>query len=135
MERTLLHVDDSDDELFLFRRVLKKSGLPWHLDSVQGGDKALKHLREVQAGHLPQPDLLLLDLKMPIVNGFALLEWLRTNLPALPAVVLSSSELSEDRTRAEKLGAVAYVAKTASHTELIALLCDWPSQDKAQGPQ
>ena len=126
--RTLLHVDDSDDELFLFRRALGKSGLPWQLSSVPGGVKALEHLREVQSGKLPQPNLLLLDLKMPVVNGFAVLDWLRTNLPTLRTVILSSSELPADRDRVASLGAAAYVVKSGSLSDLIELLREWPSQ-------
>ena len=120
--RILLQVDDSEDELFLFRRLFEKSGLEgWQLQSANGGEQALRYLRASQSDRAAKPDLMLVDLRMPIVNGFAVLEWLRGNMPEVRAAVYSSSELKEDREKAGALGAVAYLPKSeaVSVTEFV----------------
>jgi CheY-like chemotaxis protein len=120
--RILLHVDDSEDELFLFRRSFEKSGLDgWQLQSASGGAEALKYLKAVTSDKATKPDLVLLDLRMPIVNGFGVLEWLRGNMPEVRVAVYSSSVLKEDREKASALGAVAYLPKSeaVSVTEFV----------------
>jgi len=120
--RVLLQIDDSEDELFLFRRSFEKSGLEgWQLQSACGGEEALKYLRAAQSEKAAKPDLVLVDLRMPIVNGFAVLEWLRGNMPEIRAAVYSSSELKEDRAKASALGAIAYLPKSeaVSVTEFV----------------
>lgn len=61
----------------------------------------------------PFPSLVLLDLKMPRMNGFEVLEWKRNQpeLDALPVVIWSSSDLAADRERAHRLGATSYFVK------------------------
>ena len=120
--RILLQVDDSEDEIFLFRRSFEKSGLDgWQLQSANGGEQALEYLRAAQSKKAAKPDLVLVDLRMPIVNGFAVLEWLRGNMPEVRAAVYSSSELKEDLAKARALGAVAYLPKSeaVSITEFV----------------
>src|SRR5947208_12363803 len=66
----------------------------------------------------PLPQVILLDLKMPRVNGFEFLEWLRNDSPGdlhlLPVVVLSNSDEPGDVNRAYDLGANSYVMKAAN---------------------
>ncbi len=63
----------------------------------------------------PVPDVILLDLKMPRINGFEFLKWLRSQSPphyrVTPVVVMSSSALREDVDRAYALGANSYMVK------------------------
>jgi CheY-like chemotaxis protein len=69
----------------------------------------------------PEPCLLLLDLKMPKVNGFEVLEWLREQPPLrdnLPVIVLSSSAQDVDVRRAFELGAHEYLVKASSFERL-----------------
>ena len=67
-----------------------------------------------------KPDLVLMDLKMPRVDGFEFLEWLRREpgLKIIPVVVFSSSNLPEDVHRAYALGANSFVVKGGDHTSL-----------------
>jgi len=66
-------------------------------------------------GKYPIPDVILLDLKMPRINGFEFLEWLRSKSPHhyrfIPVVIMSSSGLREDVDRAYALGANSYMVK------------------------
>jgi CheY-like chemotaxis protein len=107
----VLHIDNNEDEIFFFRRAFDKSALAWSLASLKGGQEALEYLKDAQGGREQKPGLVLVDLKMPIVDGFRVLEWLQAQMPEVPAAIVSSSELEADRERARDLGAVAYFRK------------------------
>ncbi len=114
----MLVEDDPNDVLMLemeFRR------LPSHIQmvAVSDGKEAMQYLRgEAKYSDpslYPAPDVILLDLKMPRINGFEFLEWLRSQAPAhyrfIPVVVMSSSALRQDVDRAYELGANSYLVK------------------------
>lgn len=105
---TVLIVDDCADDRFLFSRALRKSGLKGSIIEIEDGEKAIKYLQSES-----RPDFVLLDLKMPLVSGFEVLEWIngQPTVKSVPVVVLSSSPIPEDIERAKKLGAREYVVK------------------------
>ena len=72
----------------------------------------------------PFPDLVLLDLKMPRLDGFEVLQWIRTNpvTKTLPVVVLAGSSFRADVRRALELGANSYAVKPAKFEELQVLI-------------
>jgi CheY-like chemotaxis protein len=115
--RTLLLVEDNPDDIFLMRRALKKSGLELSLQIVTDGKQALEYLGGVglyeDRGQYPRPDCVFLDLKLPYLNGFEVLEWLRRDPENkdLDVVILTSSPEERDMKIAEKLGAKAYLVK------------------------
>ena len=124
--RLLVHVDDDPDLAFLLERGLSVSGISnWSFQFIEGGAAALEYLERVKAGEADAPTLLLLDIKMPKVNGFDVLQWVNQNLPGIPAIMLSSSELIEDRLRARDLGSRGYFSKANIFTELIEFLRAW----------
>ena len=120
----VLHIDNSEDEIFFFRRAFHKGCLAWSLESLEGGQEALDYLESAQTGREPKPSLILVDLKMPIVDGFRVLEWLQVQMPEVPAVVVSSSELKADRERARDLGAVAYFQKEQNFEVVLGYIRD-----------
>src|ERR1043165_7447002 len=69
---------------------------------------------------MPLPTMLLLDLKMPRVNGFEVIDWIRRQpgLRRLLVVVFTSSELPEDINHAYELGANSYLVKPTEFSEL-----------------
>src|SRR5438552_18695144 len=95
----ILLAEDDKDEVFLMRRGLEKAGVPNPLFVVENGREVIDYL----AGNgqfssrekYPLPGLMLLDLKMPWMDGFDVLAWLRTKkqFDTLPVVVLTSSKL------------------------------------------
>ena len=113
----ILLVEDSPDDVFFFRRAIQKSGLSivTHVavDGVEAMDYLLTKGRFADAGAYPPPDIMFLDLKLPHVNGFELLEWIRRHaeFPQPPVVVLTSSSQPEDQERAEALGAPQSLTK------------------------
>jgi len=110
--------DDSADDIFFLSRAFKKSGLNASIDTVQDGGEAIKFLEE------RRPDLLLLDLKMPKIDGFQVLEWIsgKPFLKDLPVIILSSSGLEEDRQRAMDLGARDYFVKSANSEAMLKMI-------------
>jgi len=113
----ILVVDDSKDDVFLLRRAFKRAGLAPPLIHVRDGEEAVDYLRGenrfTDRIRYPLPGLMLLDIKMPKLNGFDVLEWLhtRTELSNVSVVMLSSSFQSEDIEKAKVLGAKDYFTK------------------------
>ena len=116
----ILLVEDSEDDAFFFRWTLQKSAIPHVLAHEADGRTALDHLKAVQSGDQPRPDIVFLDLKLPSFSGFDILEWVRQQEWTTPlrVVVLSGSEHASDVTRAESLGAVAYLVKPIATEQL-----------------
>ncbi len=100
--------DDIDDEE-LIRRALRKSALTARVVVVRDGRGALEYLGK--GGALP--DVVLLDLQLPGLDGHAVLERIRANerTRRLPVVVLTGSVAERDVARSYELGANSYVSK------------------------
>jgi len=109
----LLLVEDSEDDAFFFQRTVTKSGVGCSVHHVVDGLAAVKYLSEAQAGGWELPDLMFLDLKMPRMNGFEVLQWVRTRCFSnpVPVIVLSGSFEIKDQDRAKELGATEYLVK------------------------
>lgn len=117
---TLLHIDDDENDAFFLRRAVRQLAIDYHW--MPNGEAALTHLLSLDERNLPQ--LILLDIKMPVMNGFDFLEALvcRPTLQNIPVVMLSSSSHPADKERAQQLGAKGYLCKSATPSELTGLL-------------
>jgi len=125
----ILVVDDSQDDLFFLRKVIRRNPRFIIVGEVCNGDDAIAYLSGQgvfsDRGQFPFPDTMLLDLKMPRKSGFEVLEWLQEqSFDRLTVVVLSGSNLPEDISKALKLGADAYKTKTNDEKEQVLLLRD-----------
>jgi len=124
----LLLVEDSEDDVFLMSRALRKAGLSVHLQIAVDGQEALDYLqgagKYADRTAFPLPDIVFLDLKLPYVHGFDVLAWLRQQaaFSELAVVVLTSSPLDRDRERAQELGANAYLVKPPDGEMLLEVL-------------
>jgi CheY-like chemotaxis protein len=119
-EGTVLYVEDEESDALFMQRAFEVKGLSGKLRLVGDGREAIQYLSgAVQFGDrekYPVPALVLLDLNLPQVPGFAVLEWMRNNpdYARTPVVVFSSSTREEDRARARELGANDFVPKPSS---------------------
>lgn len=113
----ILLAEDDPNDVFFMKRALAKAEVNFPHQVVKDGQEALDYL--AGAGEyndrveFPLPSLVLLDLKMPFVNGFDVLAWIRSQpaLKELPVFILTSSAEERDRQRAAELGAMAYFVK------------------------
>jgi CheY-like chemotaxis protein len=119
----LLLVEDDDNDHYFFCRALKRSGLAYTVHHVFHGRAAIDFLQAAaESNTLPQ--IMFLDLKLPVLNGFDVLAWMqKQTFPApVPVIVLSGSEQQQDKDRARQLGAVEYVVKPLKVADLERLL-------------
>jgi DNA-binding response OmpR family regulator len=125
-KRLLVHVDDDRDEAFLFERALSRGGIVgWTYCHFADACQTMAYLRQAKIAKELTPDLMVVDLNMPGVSGLELLEWVVDNYPEVPVVMLSSSDLLQDRLRARNLGSRGYFVKSSAHDELMAFLREW----------
>lgn len=128
VQRPVLVAEDEDSDAMILRLAFERAGLNNPLVRVCDGQEAVDYLTgngafADRATH-PLPALLLLDLKMPRMNGMEVLTWLgsRTDFKDLPVVVLSSSPDHSDIQRAKAAGARDYFVKPHGIRELIGIL-------------
>lgn len=110
----ILIVDDDPGAVLLLQRLLQKAGIHNPVDVARDGAEAIAYLqRSSQSSGTRVPALMLLDLDMPEVDGFGVLEWIRAQgtFKHLLIAIVSSSAHSEDRRRAYELGARSYFSK------------------------
>jgi CheY-like chemotaxis protein len=125
---TVLYVEDSQDDFLLLKLASRRCGTPFSLQHAEDGEKAIDYLNGVGAyadrEEHPFPNLVLLDLKMPRLDGFEVLEWIRANpdTKSLPVVVLAGSAFRADVRRALEFGANSYATKPANFNELEVLV-------------
>ena len=129
---TILHVEDDPNDTLLLEHACKKAGVIFDLQAVSDGDQAIAYLRGIndfsdRMKH-PLPKLILLDLKMPRVSGFDVLNWLRADeaFRGVPVVVLTSSNHDADVKRAYDLGAKSYLVKPVGFEALVELVKKLP---------
>jgi DNA-binding response OmpR family regulator len=119
MSRNVLLVEDDENDVFFFRRAMKLAGWSSPLQVVNDGRQAVHYLEGTgdfsRRDEFPVPALVLLDLKLPYLNGLEVLKWIRehTTLRQLAVIMLTSSKEDVDVERACTLGANAYVVKPA----------------------
>jgi len=134
----ILVIEDDVNDALLIRRTFKNAGVrnPYHI--VSDGDSAIRYL--VGTGvyadrhRYPLPKLVLLDLKMPGMNGFEVLRWIR-NQPEfrkLRVVVLTASEEIRDVNEAYRLGANSFLVKPLEFQNVEALFATLQAQLQAR---
>ncbi|HEX6363904.1 MAG TPA: response regulator [Albitalea sp.] len=118
----LLIVEDNPPDVRLMRNAFKHASLPVDIDAVGNGRECLAYLRgEGEHAGRPRPDLVLLDLHMPVMDGRATLAAIMADptLRELPVVVLTTSQSERDVSEMYALGCRTYIVKPAGFAELM----------------
>ncbi|MEJ5863540.1 response regulator [Pseudomonas farsensis] len=129
MLKPILLVEDNPRDLDLTLVALERSQLANEVVVVRDGEEALDYLfcRNAYA-HRPEgnPAVILLDLKLPKVDGLEVLEIIRstTQLRSIPVAMLTSSSIETDLGRAYELGVNAYVVKPVEFKEFVAAVSE-----------
>lgn len=125
---TILLVEDDQNDLYLVQRSFEKSRLVNPLQIVRDGEEAIQYLAGegdyADRRRYPRPFLILLDLHMPMVNGFEVLRWVRSRreFGDIKIAVLTASADERDYRRAMELGANSYFVKPGSLEEFVNLM-------------
>ena len=121
----ILLAEDREDDVVIIRRAFLQGRILNPLFVVKDGEEVISYLngegKYSNRPEYPLPELILLDLKMPKLDGFEVLRWIRQNpgLKALRVVVLTSSEEISDVNRAYQLGANSFLVKPVNFDHLV----------------
>ena len=122
MKKNILLVDDDKIFNFLSEKTITSLGLANEITFAANGKQALDILDRCKKGQLQMPDIIFLDLDMPVMNGYEFLEeFAKTDIPdknAITIVVLTSSADPRDIDRTKKLGIRYYYNKPLSKDEI-----------------
>ena len=124
-KRVVLLVEDNADDVDLTVYALKKSEVTQHdLQVVNDGVEALDYFFDSEKKSNVMPDMVLLDLKLPRINGLEVLKRLREEEATryLPVVVLTSSKEEQDVSNCYRLGANAYVRKPVDFNNFMSVI-------------
>jgi CheY-like chemotaxis protein len=128
---TILLVEDDPAHVEIMRRNLTSFPVAHRLIHVEDGQMALDYLLPATADPEanPRPDLILLDLRLPKVDGLEVLRQIQANegLKRIPTVVLTTSAADSDLAAARRLGAASYQLKSVAFLGFRELLATWPS--------
>lgn len=123
----ILLAEDEEDYVLLIRHAFSRANIPNPLHVVWNGQEAISYLKGEgkysNREEYPLPDLFLLDLKMPRVNGFEVLQWVRqqSSLSSLRILVLTSSDEIRDVNEAYRLGANSFLVKPLDFEDFASL--------------
>jgi DNA-binding NarL/FixJ family response regulator len=113
----VLLVDDEPHVILLLRGILKQLGVQtiWEAgDSVAAFEKLAAN----------RPDVVLLDLNLPTVDGFQVLEKLKAENPKLPVIIVSAQGTLKTFNRVRELGAEGYILKYSPKSEILQMISD-----------
>ena len=120
--KNVLVVDDDEIFNFLSKKTLQKMGVAKEIHTALNGREALDLFNNYYQGSLPAPDVILLDLNMPILDGFGFLEAFKKlkipNKENIRIIVVSSSQDPNDIRRSKELGAAEYISKPLTENTL-----------------
>ena len=127
---TILLVEDNGDHAELVTRSFEQHQAPARIFHVADGEEALNYLRRrgtyEDPGTSPRPNLILLDLRLPRIDGLEVLKEVKSSpdLHDIPAVVLTTSEAESDVARAYERNANSYLVKPIDYAKFTKLMED-----------
>lgn len=126
MKKNILLVDDDKIFNFLNEKTIQSLGLANEISFASNGQQALELLELYKTGEMNMPDIIFLDLDMPIMNGYEFLEeFAKIDLPnkaAITIVILTSSADPRDLERTKEMGIKYYYNKPLTREEIKRLI-------------
>jgi len=119
--RPILLVEDDHVDILTIKRALKEIAVANPVVSCENGEDALAYLRDPAS---ERPCIILLDLNMPIMNGFEFLHLAKGDeqLRAIPVIVLTTSEEQQDKVNSFNLGVSGYMAKPVDYRRFVEMM-------------
>ncbi len=117
----IIAVDDDPDDRDMIEMALSETKLPTRLELLQDGESLMQHLQDTTK---PVPDMILLDINMPRMNGLEALAQIKQHprLKTIPIVMLTTSKTQDDITRSYQLGCNSYISKPVLYETLVDLM-------------
>ncbi len=121
----LLVIDDDDINIFIIKKIVEKTGFDIDMVSKNNGQQAIDYLKQTIASNLPLPQLILIDINMPVMNGWEFIEAYQ-NLGVTTPVdlyILSSSVYENDIEKTKSYTSVkGFISKPLSMERLTELI-------------
>lgn len=120
----MLVIEDSPSDVRLLQEAIKENNIRCEMAVACDGVQGLSHLREVSDGKLDRPDLIILDLNLPLKNGREVLAEIKTSpkLKQIPVLVMTSSRSDDDVNEAYTLNANCFISKPYNLEEYVEIL-------------
>ncbi|MTJ10035.1 MULTISPECIES: response regulator [unclassified Anabaena] len=118
---TLLIIEDNQDDLELTLLAFEQTELKANIIIARDGVEAINYFLSPNQALAPLPDLILLDLQMPRLNGLEVIREIRANprTKLLPIVILTTSHEESDRLQGYGLGCNSYIRKPVEYSEFV----------------
>ena len=116
----VLYVEDEENDVFFMKRAFQEAGIAADLNVARTGKEAMEYLAGegpfANREQHPLPCAIILDLNLPVMSGFDLLQWAREqdSFKNLPVVIFTSSDQPQDREKARELHADDFVTKPSN---------------------
>lgn len=112
----ILLIEDNEGDVILTKRAFKQAKFLNNLSVVKSGEKALDFIKSANESDSPLPDLIILDLNLPGMDGQEVLSVIKNSEETkhIPVIVLSSSKAQQDVVKSYSLHANAYMLKPVS---------------------
>lgn len=119
---SILIVDDSRTQLFALEKMLKAEGVKTY--TAENGKQGILMARHVK------PDMILMDIVMPEINGFQATRYLtrQADTAHIPIVIISGSDQQSDKAWGLKLGAKDYIQKPVNRDQLLQKISQWTAE-------
>ena len=126
--KKILLVDDDEIFNFISTKTLQKLGLAQDIHCALNGQDALTLINDYFAHSRSMPDIILLDLNMPVLDGFGFIEAIKkmnlAGLDKVKIIVITSSQSPRDIERVKQMGIKHYLTKPISQEDLLAAIMD-----------
>ena len=122
LKKTILFVDDDEDDFLLLRDTFKERHPEVELQWAKDGEEAIDYLsKRGRFRGMPRPFLVLLDLNMPKLNGQEVLKTIRadSDICHIPVVVLTNSMSKDEACEAYRSGVTSFMRKPSGYKELL----------------
>jgi len=126
MKKKILLIEDEPLQIEIYEKVIKEAG--FEIENLEWGKEGLKRLEEIKAKKKERPDLILLDLILPDINGLAILEKAKTDpeLKDIPFFIFTNYSAPGLEKTGKDLGAEKHIIKTdVTSSQLVKLIKDW----------
>lgn len=120
----ILIADDDEDDFFLMKSAFNESGENHQLDHVKDGQSLLDYLYNVVKNNEAYPDLILLDINMPRIDGMLALELLKSSdiFSSIPVIMCTTAWGEEIEHNCRVMGASGFITKGAGYTKVVEMV-------------